>query len=125
MPGRTNTAVNAPTVYSVRQEVENAVPKILDQAQISTVNHQKNVVALYKIHVDAALFTEPSKKGKTQKVTGEKIFWECVLRLFTLVLRQKKGVAPADRVVKFLGAYVKFVNEKGRFFIHVTSLMPY
>jgi len=90
-----------------------SVPKIFDQVQVSVANHQKNCVALHKVHAEAAEFTEPIDSRAMNRLTGEKMFAEAVQCLLFRVLVLKKGVTTADRVVKFIGAYIKFINEKG------------
>lgn len=111
MPGRTTAEDPA----SVRECVSTYVPRILDQAQISTANHQKNLVALYKIQAEAAQYVEYVKKGKGFKPVGEKIFEDCLLQMLVRVLPMKKGTPQADRVVRFVGGFIKFINEKGVF----------
>jgi len=94
-------------------DVLSFVPKILDQVQVSIANHQKNCVALHKIHAKAAEFTEPTNSRGTNRLTGEKLFIEVMYLVLFRVLVLKKGVTTADRVVKFIGVYIKFINEKG------------
>jgi condensin complex subunit 3 len=89
-----------------------AIPRIFDQVQGSTANHQKNFVALHKVHLQAAKQVEPINNGKSVKLVGERAFEDAALDALTRVLPVKKGVAVADRVVKFMGGYVKFANEK-------------
>ncbi|KNZ72836.1 Condensin complex subunit 3 [Termitomyces sp. J132] len=108
MPGRTLYAGAA----ALCDKIAAQVPRIFDQAQNSLANHQKNLVALYKLQVEAALCTEEVRQGRGLRLVGEKIFEEAILQMLTRVLPLKKGVTPADRVVKFIGGYVKFVNEK-------------
>ncbi|PPQ76775.1 hypothetical protein CVT24_010736 [Panaeolus cyanescens] len=90
---------------------------IFEQAQLSVANHKKNCVALYKIHVQASEVTETvagKKKGTdTIQYIGEEAFQEAFLELVSRVLVAKKGVGNADRVVKYIGSFVKFMNEKG------------
>jgi condensin complex subunit 3 len=113
MPGRT---LPEATAESVREQVSTTVPRILDQAQISIANHQKNLVALYKLHAEAAQYTESLRRGNGVKLIGERIFEQMVLQMLTRVLPVKKGATQADRVIKFVGGYIKFVNEKGELF---------
>lgn len=106
MPGKTK-ATPAPEPLSA------ALPRIFEQAQTSAANHQKNVVALHKLHVAAATRTELADNGKSLKLVGEREFEDAFLDVIMRVLPIKKGVREADRIVKFIGGYVKFVNEKG------------
>lgn len=94
-------------------DLESSIPRIFDQAQISSANHQKNYVALYKLHTHAARFSEPVNNGRSVKLTGERKFEEIFTLMLIRVLPLRKGVGPADRIVKFVGGYVRFVNEKG------------
>jgi hypothetical protein len=89
-----------------------AIPRVFDQVQGSTANHQKNFVALHKVHAQAARQVEPINNGRNVKLVGERAFEDAVLDSLTRVLPVKKGVTVADRVVKFVGGYVKFANEK-------------
>ncbi|KAG6826590.1 hypothetical protein H0H92_015229 [Tricholoma furcatifolium] len=107
MPARTLQADS----IALRENLSAHVPKIFEQAQISTANHQKNLVALYKLQTEAA--KQQVKKGRdTFKLVGEKLFEEEIIRLLQRVVPVKKGVSQADRVVKFIGQYVQFVNQK-------------
>lgn len=86
---------------------------ILDQAQSSVANHRKNCVALYKLHVAAGAISQPGKKGSAPRYTGEQAFGDVFMVLIGRVLMVKKGLVVGDRIVKFVGAYAKFINEKG------------
>ncbi|KAI6040837.1 nuclear condensing complex subunit [Pisolithus marmoratus] len=103
MPARTNP---------LAEVLSASVPKIFDQAQNTTANHQKNVVALHKIHLDAAAFTESVHNGKGIKLTGEQNFEDAFIDMVCRVLVVKKGVSQAERIVKFVGTYTKYLNEK-------------
>ncbi|OSD02558.1 hypothetical protein PYCCODRAFT_1367188 [Trametes coccinea BRFM310] len=92
--------------------LQSALPKIFDQAQTTTANHQKNFVALYKLHSDAAAITESVQNGKSLKLTGERAFQDAFLDMLTRVLPVKKGTTVADRIVKFAAGYSKFITEK-------------
>ncbi|THH30647.1 hypothetical protein EUX98_g3519 [Antrodiella citrinella] len=83
---------------------------IFDQAQVSTANHRKNCVALHKIHVQSSLVT--SQEGNNVRLTGERAFSDIFVDMLNRVLVIKKGPTPADRVVRFVGVYVKFMTEK-------------
>ncbi|KAG1861260.1 nuclear condensing complex subunit [Suillus subluteus] len=103
MPGR---------VSSVEETLTASVPKIFDQVQNSTANHQKNIVALYKLHLDAASFTEPVHDGRSIKLTGERMFEEKFKDILCRAAAVKKGTSQGDRIVKFVGAYTKYINER-------------
>ncbi|KAG5641543.1 hypothetical protein DXG03_004802 [Asterophora parasitica] len=108
MPGRTLQA----EAVALRDQVNSLLPRIVDQAQNTTANHQKNLVALHKLQAQAAQCIEHLRKGKGVKLIGERIFEEAVFDTLMRVLSVKKGVPQADRVVKFVGQYIKFINEK-------------
>ncbi|KAI6131286.1 nuclear condensing complex subunit [Pisolithus croceorrhizus] len=103
MPARTNPLTEALSV---------SIPKIFDQVQNTTANHQKNIVALYKIHIDASAFTESVHNGRAIKLTGERNFEDAFIDMVCRVLVIKKGASQAERVVKFVGTYTKYLNEK-------------
>ncbi|KAK0449796.1 nuclear condensing complex subunit [Desarmillaria tabescens] len=77
----------------------------LDEVQGSLANHRKNSVGLYKLHLQAAKFTAP-------KLDGEVAFEDVFIGMLSRVLVVKKGPA-ADRVVRFVGTYVKHIHAKG------------
>ncbi|CAL1698800.1 unnamed protein product [Somion occarium] len=87
------------------------ISNVFDQSQLSVVNHRKNCVALHKLHARAASVTQPTKDGGVQLI-GERLFSNAFIDMVTRVLVIKKGSVPADRVVKFIGAYVRFLTEK-------------
>jgi condensin complex subunit 3 len=105
MPGRTRT-------YTLK-DLSVEIPKIFDQVQNSTANHQKNYVALFKLHSEAAQVTEPRDQGMALNLIGERAFEDSLMHMVARILAVKKGVVPADRIAKFLGGYTKFINEKG------------
>ena len=89
------------------------IPKIFEQAQVSTANHQKNFVALYKLHSEAATVTDLVKDGQSMKLVGEKLFEDVFMGLVARALPVKKGATVVDRIVRFIAGYAKFVREKG------------
>lgn len=104
----------ARTVFSYEDLPAN-VSKIFDQAQSTTANHQKNLVALHKLQIEAAKHTESVQNGKSIKLTGERMFEDVVITMLSRVVTVKKGATVADRIVKFIGAYIKFLSEKSAF----------
>lgn len=87
------------------------LPPIFEQAQHTTANHRKNIVALRKLQVACATVTEETPKGT--KLVGEKAFNALFVDMVNRVLGVKKGVAVADRVVKFVANYVAYTTEQG------------
>lgn len=117
MPGRTVQADK----HSITIDLSSSLPRIFDQAQISLASHQKNLVALYKHHAEAAQHTESVHNGKGMKLVGERAFEDVLLRILMRVLPMKKGTTQADRIVKFMGGYIKFLNEKGTVLVLLSS----
>ena len=97
---------------SLRDTVETTLPKIFDQAQSSIANHQKNCVALYKLHLTASELRRLPSSGNGEKLVGERIFEETICDMMSRVLLVKKGQAVADRIAKFVAAYIKVLVEK-------------
>ncbi len=93
--------------------IQDAVANVFNQVQMSLANHKKNCVTLYKLHVQAAGHIESTSRA-TVKLVGEDAFLSVFLDMVSRVLVVKKGVTSADRIVKFIGSYVKYMNEKGR-----------
>lgn len=98
------------------------LPPIFDQAQQTTANHRKNIVYLRKIHEQCATIVEEISNDRI-KLTGEKAFNSLFFDMVNRVLTVKKGVAVADRVVKFVANYVSYCTETGMPFLH--SLLLY
>lgn len=90
-----------------------AIPNVFDQAQVSAANHKKNCVALFKLQNGSAAVTETSGRGTI--LAGEKFFTNVFLDMLNRVLLVKKGNQIADRVIRFIVTYMKFLFEKGVF----------
>lgn len=89
---------------------------VFNQAQLSIANHRKNCVALYKVHLQAGYITKSSKNTPTISLVGEHAFGDAFIDMITRVLPIKNTntkSSPADRIVKFVGSYIKFLNDKG------------
>lgn len=93
--------------------LQSEIPKIFDQVQATSANHQKNLVALYKLQSEAAKITESVQNGKSIKLVGERAFEDMLLTCLSRAMPVKKGATVADRVIKFVGGFTKFINEKG------------
>lgn len=100
---------------NIMAELASHIPRIFDQAQNSTANHHKNFVALHKLHAEAALHTEATANGSGFRLTGEHAFEDTFIIMVAKVLPVKKGASQGDRIVKFVGGYTRFVNERGEF----------
>ncbi|KAI0696172.1 nuclear condensing complex subunit [Cytidiella melzeri] len=88
------------------------VSAIFDQVQVSTANHRKNSVSLLKIHTKSVASVQ-KLTDRTQRPVGERRFTKVFVDMLGRVLVVKKGVLPADRVMKFVGAYVAYISDKG------------
>ncbi|KAJ3982195.1 nuclear condensing complex subunit [Lentinula detonsa] len=82
-----------------------------DEAQKSLANHRKNCVALHKLHVQASKVKNTG--GGHDILEGELAFGDTFIEMLNRTLAMKKG-AFADRIVRFVGSYVKMVNDKGK-----------
>jgi hypothetical protein len=102
------TMVNArtETVQSVSYLTETLptqLPPIFEQAQHTTANHRKNIVALRKIQVACATVTEETSKGT--KLVGEKAFNTLFVDMVNRVLRTRQS-----KVSSWLGVGVRTNN---------------
>lgn len=106
MPARVTTA-------PVLEILTSAIPKAFEQAQSSSANHQKNFIALHKIHLEAAAKIETAQAGQAIRLVGERAFEDCFIDMINRVLVVRRGTSVADRAVKFVAGYIKFLNAKG------------
>lgn len=100
-----------------------SIPTIFDQAQSSAATHRKNCVALYKLQSASAAVVETAdkgRKGEEVRLVGEKVFTEIFLNMLNRVLVVKKGTPNADRIVKFVANYIKFLNDKSAWLTVIT-----
>ena len=106
---------NMPSRMTALEALASAIPKAFEQAQNSSANHQKNFIALHKIHLDAAAKTETIRDGDGIKLVGERAFEDCFINMVNRVVVVKKGIGVADRSIKFVAGYIKFLNVKGAY----------
>ena len=102
-----------PRSQDIISKLQESIAAIFDQVQLTLANHRKNCVALYKLHQQAAAVTQPTKRNNVIKLAGERAFGDVFVDMINRVLVVKKGPPTADRVVRFVGSYVKFMGEKG------------
>ena len=91
------------------------VAEIFQEVQVSSNNHQRNCVKLFKIHDEAhAIRTETTAVGK-ERLTGGHTFQNAFLTCLCTALLQhdKKLDVTVKRVAQFTGAYFEFMNKKG------------
>ncbi|KAG8831458.1 hypothetical protein FRC17_003121 [Serendipita sp. 399] len=86
--------------------VEETIAAILQQAQGNVASHKKNVVQLHKIHTQCAQHVQHANKA------GELRFNEVIRSMLYHVLPLKKGTTVADRIVRFIGSYTKYLAER-------------
>lgn len=99
------------SVSYLTDTLPSAIAPIFDQAQNTTANHRKNIAQLRKIHETCADVTEETPKGI--RLVGERAFNNAFVGMVNRVLPVKKGVAVADRIVKFVASYVAYTTENG------------
>jgi condensin complex subunit 3 len=88
-----------------------SLPPIFEQAQHTTANHRKNIATLRKIQETCSTLTAATPKGV--KLVGEKAFNTIFIEMVNRILGVKKGVAVADRIVKFICSYAAYSTEQG------------
>ena len=143
MPGKTSTRSSATTRTSHKSNAQTAtsrksaasptvvVPEetpttslrsqicaIISSAQQSTAGHRKLAVSLRK--VQEACVYEPAKAGKnSQESFGEDDFNVEIARCVIRLMGVKKSEAVGDRVVRFLGFFLRQASEKGMVSAHL------
>ena len=102
------------------QGIHESIACIFEQVQLSVANHRKNCVALWKVYAKVCDVVDVRREGSSRggvKYVGERRFGEVFLDMVRRVLGLKKGAGAsgAERVVRFVGEFVKFVTERGPF----------
>jgi len=97
-----------PARLPANEDVDEEIIAIFQQAQANGASHRKNVVQLHKLFVHAA-----QQSPSSARVFNEKAFNTLFEGMVHKVLPLKKGTTVADRIVKFVGLFVKFTVEKG------------
>jgi condensin complex subunit 3 len=88
---------------------------IFDQVQNTVANHRKNLVSLRNIQEQCSNITEVGPRGA--RAIGEKAFNAMFIDMVNRILPVKKGVAVADRAVKFVASYVAYTTEQGQWLL--------
>jgi condensin complex subunit 3 len=94
---------------------------IFDQVQNTVANHRKNLVSLRNIQEQCSGITEVGPRGV--RAIGEKAFNAVFIDMVNRILPVKKGVAVADRAVKFVASYVAYTTEQGQSIFQLTGWM--
>ncbi|KAJ4293305.1 chromosome condensation complex Condensin, subunit G [Kalmusia sp. IMI 367209] len=92
------------------------IAQIFDDAQNTTATQRKLQTMLRKIQ-ERCCFEPPTtkrKKGHEEEVFDEEQFNDEVTRCVLRILNVKKGVAEADRVIRFVGLFLKHAGERDR-----------
>jgi len=96
----------------------NALPTVFDQAQVTTSTHKKCCISLYKLHTGASTVTETvsrAGRGEEVRLIGEKTFMDTFIDMINRILVVKKGEGTADRLMRFIGSYARYINEKSSY----------
>jgi condensin complex subunit 3 len=99
---------------SIRTEIG----QIFNDAQNTTATQRKLQTMLRKIQERCSyeqVESKSNKKAQQDEQLDEQDFNNEVVRCLLRVLNVKKGVQEGDRVIKFLGLFVKNASEKGKF----------
>ncbi|KZV97200.1 hypothetical protein EXIGLDRAFT_833051 [Exidia glandulosa HHB12029] len=102
------------TLDELKARVAHALPAAFEQAQTSAATHQKNWAALHKLHAQAADIHDTTPKKRDAAYGGTLVFEQWFIDMVERVVSVKKGAGGgvAERLIKFISGYVKFVNEK-------------
>lgn len=103
----------APHASAVLGTYNDALSTIFNQVQNSLANHRKNSALLYKLHVQASNVTQAINNEASVERVGERTFEDVFITMVNRVLVVRKGPPGAERVARFIGAYIKFMNEIG------------
>ncbi|KAK4056299.1 chromosome condensation complex Condensin, subunit G [Microbotryomycetes sp. JL221] len=98
-------------VDSLSDALDAQVAALFQQAQNSVASHRKLVNSLYHLFQRCASFTTMSSSGRTIKLTGERMFGERIRSCLVYALGCKKGIEQADRIIKFVAAFVAFAVD--------------
>lgn len=129
MPGRITGSRSArSSAYNVEvpdegddTSLRTRICQIFGDAQNSTVTQRKLQITLRKVQENCCF--EPQDPSKSDEGYDEEDFinefTRCILRILTV----KKGELVGDRVIRFLGLFLKHASEKGeRLRNHVSTL---
>lgn len=88
------------------------VSAIFADSQKSTTGHRKLVVNLRKIQ-EACCYEPTSKKGRQDDEFDEDDFNVEAVRCVLRILAIRKSESVGDRVIRFLGVFLRVASEKG------------
>ena len=90
---------------------------VFADAQKSTTGHRKLVINLRKIQESCCYEPENLRKGKAHEDFDEDDFNTEVVRCVLRILSIRKSETVGDRVIRFLGVFLRVASEKGE--LHV------
>lgn len=93
--------------------LRNHVQAVFADAQKSNTGHRKLVINLRKIQEACCYEQLPSKKAQKEYDFDEDEFNSEIVRCVLRVLVVKKSETVGDRIVKFLGLFLRVASEKG------------
>ena len=116
MPARTLSRNDSQLITgrTYPERLKGTLDAIFSQVQDHVQNHQKNQVALYKLHFEAQGIARICE-GTVKPQSGEDFFRDVFIERLSYILDypRKPLYNKVDRLVQFIGAYVKYMNEKG------------
>ena len=112
----TTSRVSSPTVLipdeGPSSSLRTQICSIFADAQRTTAGHRKLVINLWKIQ-QACCYEPTNAKSKKSEDFGEDDFNVEVARCVIRLMGVKKGEGVGDKIVRFLGFFLKHASEKG------------
>ena len=93
--------------------LQTAVPTAFEAAQKSTATHRKGVIGLHARFLACAAVTVGTEGGGV-RLTGEKAFQDAIRTAVSRVLAFKRATPAAERIIAFVGAFVKYATEQAK-----------
>ena len=96
-------------------ELRTKICNIFGDAQHATTGHRKLVISLRKVQ-EACVYEHvgPKFKFRHNARTGEDGFREEIMRSIVRVMNIKKSEPVGDRLVRFMGLFLKYAGEQGK-----------
>ncbi|TRM62875.1 nuclear condensing complex subunit [Schizophyllum amplum] len=115
MPARTLSRNDSQLITGgpFTERLKRTLDGILSQVQDNIQNHSKNQVALYKLHFEAQSIPKVTEGGHG-RISGERLFSDVFDERLSSILDipKKPQHNKVDRVIQFIGSYIKYMNEK-------------
>ena len=112
----TSPAADVPdegAVTTLRKQISS----IFADAQKSNTGHRKLVITLRKVQETCCYEPENLRKGRKQEDFDEDDFNNEVVRCVLRILTIRKSETVGDRVVRFLGVFLRVASEKGKLWL--------